>query len=456
MGLNNIRSSLFGFQALINVLLARFPEAESACSRGIELCPDLGYNYKLRAYTRIRQDNPMGAVEDCTTELVLRDGDAGVLALRAWASFQAGDYEGVVVDLERAMAIEPGRRFYFVDCVRLVDAYQILGRDREVVDFCSEIIKPRLEKSLLEELFIRRAIAHAKLGIIESAINDCTSAIRIAHPECLIDLLELRAQLYESEGRGELAECDRLQAKAIRRSEAHMSEWVSAGAIKRLAALCCDSLLVASLVVLINLFTGILVASVSTESTYHFLASVAVILGALPYLFLLSVLDHAFVFLSPFCLFVLIPVSILISAGGPHQSILSGFIDPVVRVFAFVLISMIFSSWLYRALMESSGRQATVGKLLANLQVTSVKGGRLSFWRATKRHFLRIVAGFPTLVAIAVLLFSLGFELPLFIRCLAGASSLVVLYLSIAAWTRPGIHNSLSASIVSDSFRFKH
>ncbi|MBZ0185650.1 MAG: hypothetical protein K8F91_05305, partial [Candidatus Obscuribacterales bacterium] len=342
MGLKNIRSSLYGFEALFHVLLSRFAEAESACSRGIAICPHLGYNYKLRAYSRIRLENPQGAVEDCTAELGLKENDAGVLALRAWANYQVGDFDLVVRDLEKAMKLEPGRRFYYVDCLRLIDAYQNLEQDKNVVAFCTSVIKPRMDRTLMEELLIRRALAFVKLSQTDKAINDCTSAIGIAHPECLNDLLELRGQLYESEGKSQLAENDRSMAQAIRSKEARMSEWVPAGAVKRLSAHCVDALVVGSIVCALLSTISILVSAGATESKFYFLLSTYTILSAMPYLFLVSVLDSLFVFPSLFALLFLLPASILycvpeITTGSDYVSaVIQGISDPVIRIFVVV------------------------------------------------------------------------------------------------------------------------
>lgn len=46
-------------------------------------------------------------------------------------------------------------------------------------------------------------------------------------------------------------------------------------------------------------------------------------------------------------------------------------------------------SWLYCALMEASGLQATLGKLVIGAKVVDVKGERLTFGRATGRHFAK-------------------------------------------------------------------
>jgi uncharacterized RDD family membrane protein YckC len=50
--------------------------------------------------------------------------------------------------------------------------------------------------------------------------------------------------------------------------------------------------------------------------------------------------------------------------------------------------------WLYCATMESQ-KQATLGKLALGIRVTDLQGGRLSFARATARHFAKLLALLP-------------------------------------------------------------
>jgi uncharacterized RDD family membrane protein YckC len=50
-------------------------------------------------------------------------------------------------------------------------------------------------------------------------------------------------------------------------------------------------------------------------------------------------------------------------------------------------------SWLYEAVMLSSSRQATLGKMAVSLKVTDLAGNRLSFERATGRHFAKYISG---------------------------------------------------------------
>ena len=50
--------------------------------------------------------------------------------------------------------------------------------------------------------------------------------------------------------------------------------------------------------------------------------------------------------------------------------------------------------WLYEAFMLSSEWQATVGKRAMSIAVTGIDGGRISFARATGRHFAKYVSTF--------------------------------------------------------------
>jgi len=49
-------------------------------------------------------------------------------------------------------------------------------------------------------------------------------------------------------------------------------------------------------------------------------------------------------------------------------------------------------NWLYYALMESSSKQATVGKMACGLMVIDERGQRISFGRATGRYFAKILS----------------------------------------------------------------
>jgi uncharacterized RDD family membrane protein YckC len=58
----------------------------------------------------------------------------------------------------------------------------------------------------------------------------------------------------------------------------------------------------------------------------------------------------------------------------------------------FFLVTL-FAGWLYYALLESSEWQATAGKKILGIYVTDMNGARVSFARASGRHFAKIVSG---------------------------------------------------------------
>jgi uncharacterized RDD family membrane protein YckC len=56
-----------------------------------------------------------------------------------------------------------------------------------------------------------------------------------------------------------------------------------------------------------------------------------------------------------------------------------------------ISVSVIIT-WLYRALLESSPRQATLGKQAMGIVVTDLNGDRISFGRATARSFSKYLS----------------------------------------------------------------
>lgn len=64
----------------------------------------------------------------------------------------------------------------------------------------------------------------------------------------------------------------------------------------------------------------------------------------------------------------------------------------LIAVFLLFGTASLVVTWLYHAWMESSEWQATVGKKALDLVVTDMDGRRVSFGRATGRHFAKIVS----------------------------------------------------------------
>ena len=66
----------------------------------------------------------------------------------------------------------------------------------------------------------------------------------------------------------------------------------------------------------------------------------------------------------------------------------------VVVTFGHGLALGFLAPWLYEAFMMSSEWQATAGKRVMSIVVTDLDGGRISFARATGRHFAKYLSAF--------------------------------------------------------------
>lgn len=59
---------------------------------------------------------------------------------------------------------------------------------------------------------------------------------------------------------------------------------------------------------------------------------------------------------------------------------------------AIITIILLFIPWLYWAVMESSSKQATLGKKVLGVIVTDMKGNRISFGKATARYWAKSIS----------------------------------------------------------------
>jgi len=84
-------------------------------------------------------------------------------------------------------------------------------------------------------------------------------------------------------------------------------------------------------------------------------------------------------------------------------------IDSVLLAIVSIITNILFNEnvagtvgflvgWLYFAGLESSTRQATIGKSAMGLVVTGVDGNRISFLRATGRYFGKILSALILLI----------------------------------------------------------
>jgi uncharacterized RDD family membrane protein YckC len=59
-----------------------------------------------------------------------------------------------------------------------------------------------------------------------------------------------------------------------------------------------------------------------------------------------------------------------------------------------LIVTPLWTGWLYYALLESSDNSATLGKMAMNIVVSDLHGRRVTFERATGRYFAKIITGF--------------------------------------------------------------
>ncbi len=74
---------------------------------------------------------------------------------------------------------------------------------------------------------------------------------------------------------------------------------------------------------------------------------------------------------------------------GDAQAMAAGMIGGMMTL----ILAASAAQWLYFALMESSVKQGTLGKMALGIIVTDANGNRISFGRATGRYFAKIISG---------------------------------------------------------------
>ncbi len=104
--------------------------------------------------------------------------------------------------------------------------------------------------------------------------------------------------------------------------------------------------------------------------------------------------------LGIFAIPILIGSAMALGIGGmieniPHnQDPFMNGMPPAFALFLMLCVGLgIFGTWLYFALLESSEWQGTAGKKVLGLIVTDMNGQRVTFLRATGRHFAKLVTG---------------------------------------------------------------
>ena len=71
----------------------------------------------------------------------------------------------------------------------------------------------------------------------------------------------------------------------------------------------------------------------------------------------------------------------------------TGLMIALLSTYLISMLAVAVAGWLYFALMESSTRGATLGKMALGLRVVDMNGSQIGFGRATGRYFGKLLSG---------------------------------------------------------------
>lgn len=103
---------------------------------------------------------------------------------------------------------------------------------------------------------------------------------------------------------------------------------------------------------------------------------------------------------------------LLVNAGAFVAGFLWGFVAVVLGINDLAVIEFgggivgLLVGWMYYAAMESSSQQGTLGKMALGIKVTDIHGERISFGRATGRHFGKLISTLIFLVGYLMVAFT--------------------------------------------------
>jgi uncharacterized RDD family membrane protein YckC len=103
---------------------------------------------------------------------------------------------------------------------------------------------------------------------------------------------------------------------------------------------------------------------------------------------------------------VFVPMLATQSGGWTDTDLPAEAIAAVLGASLTIAFLALLGSWFYYALMQSSSRQATLGQLALGLRVTDVEGRRISFARASGRHFATVLTGLTIGIGYLMVLFT--------------------------------------------------
>jgi uncharacterized RDD family membrane protein YckC len=116
--------------------------------------------------------------------------------------------------------------------------------------------------------------------------------------------------------------------------------------------------------------------------------------------FAAALLDAILVFVITLVIFI--PLGIVLGIVGAAGALSGGETDVAKLIegplMALNYVVSILLQWLYEAGLTASAKQATLGKLALGIKVTDLDGKRISFGRASGRHFAKYLSTIILLV----------------------------------------------------------
>ena len=105
-----------------------------------------------------------------------------------------------------------------------------------------------------------------------------------------------------------------------------------------------------------------------------------------------ALIDGALIMLVLYAIDMFLPIVEDASMGGfsPPDSAMGVVAEANLTPLGTLIL--IVGCWLYAALMESSPKQATIGKLALALKVTDIDGDRVSFGQASGRYYAKFIS----------------------------------------------------------------
>jgi len=109
---------------------------------------------------------------------------------------------------------------------------------------------------------------------------------------------------------------------------------------------------------------------------------------------------------TPVGFMVFVPMLASQSGGWTDTDLPAEAIAAFLGATLTVAFLALLGSWFYYALMQSSSRQATLGQLALGLRITDLEGRRISFARASARHFATVLTGLTFGIGYVIVLFT--------------------------------------------------